>query len=148
MLALRINSRSADGNQKLTNYLLVYYLKSNIYYYWFVIPEAWVGSVGYNYSASASGIINCVMKNVQKVLINFANFACKSAVLRPNYTTNTGAKLACKKIHAKIHEKIHANFWKLNVRFYTWTVCIKWLLSLAEISEAENDDFSPLSHIE
>ena len=65
------------------------------------------------------------MKNVQKVLINFANFACKSAVLRPNYTTNTGAKLACKKIHAKIHEKIHANFWKLNVRFYTWTVCIK-----------------------
>ena len=116
MLALRINSRSADGNQKLTNYLLVYYLKSNIYYYWFVIPEAWVGSVGYNNSASASGIINCVMKNVQKVLINFANFACKSAVLRPNYTRNTGAKLACKKIHAKIHEKIHANFWKLSVR--------------------------------
>ena len=125
MFALRINSRSADGNQKLTNYLLVYYLKGNIYYYWFVIPEAWVGSVGYNYSASTSGIINCVMKNVQKVLINFANFACKSAVLRPNYTRNTGAKLACKKIHAKIHEKIHANFWKLSVRFYTWTVCIK-----------------------
>ena len=103
----------------------MYYLKGNIYYYWFVIPEAWVGSVGYNYSASTSGIINCVMKNVQKVLINFANFACKSAVLRPNYTRNTGAKLACKKIHAKIHEKIHANFWKLSVRFYTWTVCIK-----------------------
>ena len=64
------------------------------------------------------------MKNVQKELINFANFACKSAVLRANYTRNTGAKHACKKIHAKIHEELHAIFWKLSVTFYTWTACI------------------------
>lgn len=41
------------------------------------------------------------MKNVQKELINFANFACKSAVLRANYTRNTGAKHACKKYTQK-----------------------------------------------